>query len=309
MKKDAEMTRVSKMTADAARPQGRWHVPAAVLAAYAAEDVSEADAWSTESHLARCGRCRADLAASVDGGPAGNSVTAARHSVLAYVGRPEQLTTAATPRRERAANMARWTRPALVLRGPWMTAVVVAVLVASVAEFFTSRAAGGLGQAPMIFLLSPLVPLAGVGLCYRATDRGWAEAVLATPSAGLKLVLWRVLAVLMIAIPMTVVVAAFDHHAAPVAWLLPTFGLVAASLALGSRLELGRATAAVASVWAVAVAAPPILTGRVPIDVFSDVAQGVWAAVLLGSLAVVVARRAEFGRLPTWRPATMGQQQ
>lgn len=328
-------------TTNMTSPSGPWHIPATVLAAYTAEDISEADAWSTEAHLARCGRCRADLAALVAGSGLQSDVVATRAAVIARVGErqrtpvttrvpasapapapapasapapapapasaPASTGSARPASAEPIAAVSRWVRPALVLRGPWLTAVLVAVLVAAAAELVTGHATGVFGRVSTVGLLGPLAPLAGVGLCYRATDRGWAEAVLATPSAGLRLVLWRVLAVLAIAIPITAIVAAFDHRAAPVAWLLPALALAAASLALGTRIELGRAAGIVAGVWIAVAIAPAVLMRRLPIEVFSGVAQGVWAAALAACLAIMALRRAEFGRLPAWRPSAAGQ--
>lgn len=304
------------------RPVSRWHIPATVLAAYGAEDISEADAWSTESHLARCGRCRADLAALVASGGLNSDIVAARSEVMARVGelQREPVTDRASMAgstgggrlvpTQPLSGVARWARPVvLVLRGPWVTAAIVAVLVAAAAELVASHAAEGFGHLPVVGLLGPLVPLAGVALCYRATDRDWAEVVLATPSAGLRLVLWRVLAVLLIAIPITMIVAAFDHRAGPVTWLLPALALAAGSLALGTRIELGRATGIVAGTWTAVVVAPGFLMQRLPVEVFTGVAQGLWAAALVCCVVIMVARRAEFGRLPVWRPVTMGQQQ
>lgn len=300
----------------AVAPEAGWHVPAQVLAAYAAEDVPEADAWSAEAHLARCARCRTDLAALVDASPLHRGLLSARSAVMAQVGgRVGGNVAARGPVAAALAGVtdpvtagasgspAPWVRPALVLRGPWMAAVAVAVLVAAAAELAGTLWHGPLPSPPPVLLLGPLVPLAGVGLCYRATDRGWAEAALATPSAGLRLVLWRTLAVLAIAIPITVLAALVGGQAGPMLWLLPALGLATASLALGSRIELGRATAVVAAAWTLAVVVPSLAARSLPAPVFSGAAQMIWAAVAVGLLAVTALRRASFARLPTWRPA------
>lgn len=276
----------------------QWHIPAEVLAAYAAESASEADAWSTEAHVTRCARCRVDLTALVDAGPLQREVADARTQVLLRVG-PRDTVPAPDLRRRTGVLM-------LVLRGPWVTAVLTALLMALLAEFTATRLLDTAVTLPMMALLGPVVPLAGISLCYRATDHGWAEAILATPSAGLRLVLWRVLAVLILAIPMTLAVSILTDGASAVLWLLPAAAMAAASLALGTVVELGRATGIVLTVWGIAVVAPAVVLMHVPWQVFSRAGQGVWGLLLTASIATVAIRREQFDRLPTWRPVAFG---
>lgn len=276
-----------------------WHIPAGFLAAYAMEDVSAADAWSAESHLARCGQCRADLAGLVASGSHQSVIDEVRTRVLSHPTIHNDLTPAIPARRPTLLH----TGPLLLLRGPWFVAVLTAAVVTGAAQLVAAGTSSIGGGGLMLALLAPLIPLAGVGLCYRTADRGWAEAVLATPVAGLRLVLWRVLAVTAVAFPMTLLIALLTHSLRSLIWLLPAAGLSAVSLALGTRIELGRATALVASLWAATVVAPTLVTRHLVWDVFSHVAQGVWGAIVITAVIVIFLRREKFERLPAWRPA------
>ena len=90
------------------------------------------------------------------------------------------------------------------------------------------------------------------------------ELVVASPRAGLYLVLRRTLAVLVVVIP-ALAVAGWLAGASPARWLLPCLAFTAGALALGELIGLRRAAAVLALAWTAGVIAPSVLTDRSPL--------------------------------------------
>ncbi len=309
-----------------------WHVPPARLAAYAAGRADDADAWSTEAHVTACPPCRTELAAALAGqgpGPALAVLEGVRRRVLADPPAP------AVPLGRRTA---RWgaRRPrvhAAWLARPLSLAAVLLAVLAAVGLALSARAGlvtDSAGSAVLLWLLAPLVPLAGVALCSAGDGDPWREVLLSTPSAGLRLVLWRTATVLAVAVPAALGAGALVDATGsppapgaaagsaqwPVLWLLPCLGLTATTLAAGTVVPLGRAAALVAALWCAAVAGPAVAavgadvrgvvahlaaaapgTGDLPL-VTGTGAQAAWAALAVVAAALAVARRRSYEQLP-----------
>ncbi|NJP31944.1 hypothetical protein [Micromonospora thermarum] len=275
-----------------------WHVSPALLAAYAAGRAHGTDVWSVEAHLIACPLCRAELAAvlqPVDQELLGNI----RDSVVTAV--PER----GTARIRRSVGWLRWT-----LRPGTLIAVVVAVLGATALDLV---AGVGDRDGGMLWLLAPAIPLAGVALAAVGEEDPCWEAILAAPSALLRLVLWRTIAVLIVAVPLasaagSLRVAAGGQAGWNAAWLLPCLALTSATLAGGAFIGVERAARCVGLLWCAATLGPPLVrTGgdalaavrlaAAPLaetPAFAATAQVGWALVTLFFAAVVFLTRGRY---------------
>lgn len=221
-----------------------WHASTDTVAAYAAGQLDGAAASSLEAHLVVCDECqRATAKAAPALAPRLDRVWAA---VTDELDRPR------VARLERALRALRLsetdarlvvTTPALLTS--WTLATLAAVLFAILPSDATGRGA-------FVYLcLSPLLPLAGVGLAFSHRFDPLGEISIATPVSSLHLVLVRGAAVLAPAVAALMVgaatVPAIPAH--PAAWLLPALALCACSLAASTWIEPVRAAGALAAVW------------------------------------------------------------
>jgi hypothetical protein len=106
-----------------------------------------------------------------------------------------------------------------------------------------------------LLAFAPLAPLLGVVAAFRPSSDPAGEITLATPVATMRLVLLRTLVVAMTSIPVGLLAALL----LPVrtwlllGWVLPGLALCAVTLAVGTRIEVGRLAVSLAVVWAVLV--------------------------------------------------------
>lgn len=298
-----------------------WHAGPALLAAYAQGRAAEVDAWSIEAHLTSCPVCRSELGVALRRDPTAQSlVDAGRSRLMADLpahGRTSRRS-APHPLRPRLT----WLVPPGALVAVLVAATVATALAAVVGR---DAAASPSGPGVLLWLLSPFLPLAGVALCWVRDGDPWQEAVLATPSTGLRLVLWRTALVLAVALPASVLAGLVAFALAPgsagaglswpVQWLLPCLALTAVTLAAGTVVPLERAALGVAVLWSAVVGAPSLLggahvqelsarlaslapsAGEVPL-VAGAAAQLAWAALAVVAAAVVVVRGSAYERLP-----------
>ncbi|WP_406497359.1 zf-HC2 domain-containing protein [Streptomyces sp. NBC_00846] len=196
------------------------------------------------------------------------------------------------------------------LRGAWLLALVL-VAVGSLALAYGA----GLGTAtrPLLLVIAPVLPLAGVVVSYGRHSDPMHEIVAATPSGGLRLLLTRTAAVLGASIPtLTLAGAALPPSAGgpgPAAWLLPGLAMTLAALALGSYVGCRNGASSVAVAWAAAVLLPAFVTSSAPgiatpateaARYFAGpAAQGGWAAGALGCAVLLAVRRRSFDHLET----------
>lgn len=195
------------------------------------------------------------------------------------------------------------------LRGPWLTALV---LVATGALALAYGAGLGGAVRPLLLVVAPVLPLAGVFVSYGRHADPLHEIAAATPSGGLRLLLTRTAAVLGASIPaLTLVGAALPEAAGgpgAVAWLLPGLALTLAALALGSYVGCRAGAATVAACWAFAVALPTVYASPQGASTPAAEAapyftgpgvQGGWAAGAVACAALLAVRRRSFDHLET----------
>ncbi|MDT0164655.1 hypothetical protein Q9R32_03700 [Actinotalea sp. AC32] len=277
-----------------------WHARPADLAAYADGTAGELVAASVETHLVRCGTCREELARLSDA-----EASRRRWDRLAdVVDRPrptavERLARAAglvrTDGRETLAGgtLLRTTLAVPSMRAAWLAAVALVALGPLVVAGLA-----GTHVLPAFLGLAPVAPAVAVVLAYRTTTDPAGELAAAAPTAGLRLVAWRSLAVAGAAVPLGLVVGVVADL--PVrfaaAWVLPGLALAMLVLACGTtRVDPALVAAVASGAWTVAVGLAGPLGDVAPWDlattVSSPAAQGAACAVALAAGLVSVARR------------------
>lgn len=274
-----------------------WHIPRDHLAAYVSGGLDDPEAWSVETHLADCAGCAARVAEAVRHTDLPARIRDVRRQVLAQT-RSEAQARARVASRPASTWRRTWrllTAPP-ALRLPWIAAAVFAVACATL----LSLASGGPGQAgPVVLLVAPLLPLAGVAASYGPGMDPAYELTLATPYSGLRLLLLRTVTVLGVTIPL-LLAAAFllpTGGVAAAAWLLPALTLVLVTLALGGWVEHRSAAALVGAGWAAVVLTPRLLRVTDVSYVFDPPAQLVWAGVAVLAAGLLVARRGAYDRM------------
>ena len=171
------------------------------------------------------------------------------------------------------------------LRPSWFAAVALAAGLSVAASNAQTR---GL---PVFLFLAPLLPIAGVAAAYGPGVDPAYEISRAAPTSSFTLTLWRAAAVLATTTVLTFA-AGFGLSAEPwtaAAWVLPSFAVAVASIALGTILEPAAACATVASVW---IAGSIVAARMLDADsVFRGPAQLAYAALAIAGSVVVVRRR------------------
>ncbi|MFD8748821.1 zf-HC2 domain-containing protein [Streptomyces sp. NPDC059616] len=335
------------MTTTGGAGMPHWHVSEELAGRYAAGSVPETDAWSVEKHVETCGRCAARLSAAVRVRPESGAVLdGVRAGVLAAVAAeaapakkpvrvaargPARGLVRLTAPRTAAADGAPAKKPVPVapfrfagaatragrllwaagpaLRGSWLVALV---LVAVGAVALAYGAGAGEAVRPLLLVVAPVLPLAGVGLSYGRHADPMYEITAATPSGGLRLLLTRTAAVLVLSIPaLTLAGAALPASAGrpgAAAWLLPGLAMTLAALALGSYVGCRTGATSIAVAWAAAVVLP-VFAASPPAALAAatgaaryfagPAAQAAWAAGALVCAALLAVRRRSFDHLET----------
>jgi len=259
-----------------------WHLDPDAIRRYAQGAAAPDLAASAEAHLMKCARCRGAIGSYVDTRRAEtiwrdvvDRVDAPRRSwpermlIRFGVGEATARLVAATP----------------TLRGPWLLAVAVVLVLAAKAAQFDDR------NLAIFLVVAPLGPLAGVALAFAGGLDPTREIGLAAPYSGLRLLLIRTAAVLAVTAPIvaTAGLALPGSRWLAAAWLLPTAGLTCAALALTVRMTPVVAVGVVSTAW-VLVSAPTAIAGRLDLTVGIG-AQAFWLAVAVGGgLWLAVAR-------------------
>jgi len=270
-----------------------WHVSEEHLDQYASGECDPVVAASTETHLVRCERCRAALATHVDASESDRRWARLADAVDQPTRTPVERLLHRDLHPSTAAGVVRlaFGTPSLLWAG------AVALVVAAVLPVIASSLHHSRGLV-LLLALAPLVPMAAVSVAYRHAADPVGEIVLATPSAGLRLVAMRAVAVGAAAVPAGLVsawVVGLAPHVA-VAWLLPGLALAALVMASGTtRLDPLTVAVALGLVWAVVVGTPASLhaaTAQRLVDLVSAPGSQL-AALAVGSAAVLltVARR------------------
>ncbi|WP_405639425.1 zf-HC2 domain-containing protein [Streptomyces uncialis] len=191
------------------------------------------------------------------------------------------------------------------LRGSW----AVGVLLVAFGALLLAHGTGLAGDArPLLLAVAPALPPLGVALSYGAAGDPLHEITAATPAGGLRLLLTRTAAVLLLSLPLLTAAGALLPAASGVpgaaAWLLPGLALTTGSLALGSFIGCRRAASLLAGGWLAVAFLPPLLsapgrTGGLPLPLHATgpAAQAGWTLAALLCAALVVMRRASFDRM------------
>ena len=260
------------------------HVPHTLLNRYATADPGlEPDGvWAVEAHLERCGGCRARLGTQTSPDDA-----AFLSMVRGQVAEAIEVSPRMPRRRRLGASL--WSAPLL----PRVGMTVLVVLAALVLDLADSL--GAQRFPPLVLLLAPVAPLLGVaGAWTRGLDPAY-ELVVASPRAGLYLVLRRTLTVLAVVIPI-LAVAGWAVGTSPARWLLPCLAFTVGALALGSVVGVHRAAAGLAAVWTAGVVAPSLIWARPPIAL-EPASQPAWIGVFIVVAVLLVLRRNAFAGL------------
>ncbi|MFF2023235.1 zf-HC2 domain-containing protein [Streptomyces sp. NPDC058171] len=300
---------------------GTWHVSGALAARYVDGGVRDAEAWSVEKHVEGCPGCAARVSAAARDGSAAALLADVRTELLAVAragagARPEVRDAEAgrapqrvpqSPRGARVTTRILWAAGPAV-RGSWLVGVVLV----AVAALVLAHVAGLAAQArPLLLALAPALPVLGVALSYGPRSDPLHEITVATGSGGLRLLLTRTVAVLVVSVPLLTAAGALLPSGAGVpgaaAWLLPALALTAATLALGSFTGCRPAAAVLGGAWLAAAFLPPLLhrsagvTDRLSLSLSRYAAepaqQAGWAVAALLCAALVAVRRSSFDHL------------
>lgn len=248
------------------------HIPKELLARYASGDetIPASAVWSLETHLEGCADCR--LLIEVE--------PSTLDAVWSAVDKATAGITPAPMRRRWRSHLATWATPAAV---PWLGMALFLLVSAVVLDMMA-----GSHARPLFLLLAPLVPVAGVaGVWGRRTDPAH-EVVVATPRAGLYLVLRRTAAALAVVAP-ALAVAGWITGTSPALWLLPCAAFTVTVLALGSVVGVGRAAAGLAVLWGLGVVGPGYVSARLPF-VLGPTFQVWWVVAVVVGVVVLAAR-------------------
>jgi hypothetical protein len=278
---------------------GVGHVPAELLERYAGGEAgsgAQAVWWALEVHLESCAGCRTRLAAAVGRRSPQTTVLLerVREGLAAEVARsPRRPAGRRRLPRWRPGWARWWVAPSLP---PRLGMTVLVVLVAVGLDLADAAA----GRYPsLVLLLAPVAPLLGVAAAWsRGLDPAH-ELVVASPRAGLDLVLRRTAVILAVVIPL-LAVAGWLVGASPARWLLPCLAFTVGALALGEVVGLHRAATGLALGWAAVVAGPSLVTAQVPVLLAAGSLPG-WAAATVVVAIVVVLRRGAYTGLGSLR--------
>lgn len=310
-----------------------WHVADHLARRYAAGTAPETDAWSLEKHVESCAPCARRVTAAVrEGQAAAPLLDDIRAAVLATA--VAEGVPAAGAGGLRLSGAARWVSGAArqgrgawrgtavahrlgrvlwaagpAFRGAWAAALLV-VVGAAVALAYGAGPGGS--ARPVLLLVAPVLPVAGVGFSYGRSADPMHEIVATSPGGGLRLLLVRTAAVLGTAVAALAlgwaVLPASGGGPGALSWLLPGLALTLAALALGSYVGCRAGSAAVAAAWAVAVTVPGLANPHPALTEAADTAarllsgppaQGCWAAAALLGAGLLVLRRRSFDHLET----------
>ncbi|MBE4733652.1 MULTISPECIES: zf-HC2 domain-containing protein [Streptomyces] len=261
-----------------------WHADDGDLREYAHGTLAAPRLWSVETHLAACADCRAALSAHVP--PAEISAGWARLDAALDAPRPGPVESLLV-RLGVADHTARLLAATPVLRGSWLGAVVLTLLLA---------VGVGVAASPLLLLATaPLLPLAGVAVSFGpALDPTYETAVVA-PMHTFRLLMVRTVAVLATTTALSALasLALPSFGLAALGWLLPALALTSTGVALTARLGPVLAPVLVGTGWTALVVLSRLLASGTPLP-FTAQGQGAAAGVAVLASALLVAARDRF---------------
>lgn len=246
-----------------------WHVDTGTAQAYAAGSLPDPDCWSLETHVLICSRC----ARTVSDAASDPLLSRVRVNVLLET----------QPARAVRGGVRLTVTPAL--RPLWLLGAVGVVLATLALDAVDAT------RQPLVLLVAPLLPLAGIAVgSSPRLDRG-AELIVSTPTPALRLLLLRSAAVLTVCLPLLLSLSVLTGSGV-VRWLLPAAALVALALALSTWLRVEVATGCAAAVWSIVALGPAALSHTVPV-VLAPGAAPAWAAAAVAAVVLLLVRRHE----------------
>jgi hypothetical protein len=264
------------------------HASAELIGRYVSGDptiTAEAE-WALEAHLESCSSCRARVSElTINHAPEVAAMVTAAWEAMA----PTLAASRPAPARRVRTCLMTWASPAMI---PWIAGALV---VAALATLFGRMIAGAPNGDSMLFLLAPLVPVFGVAAAWSTGLDPMYELAVATPRAGLYLLLRRTLAVLVLVIPL-MALASLLVGTSPVLWLLPSLVCTLTALALGSVIGMERAAMGIAGLWLL-IFTPQVMTdGHAPV-LLGEWTVPMWAGIGTAAAVVLVLRAAAFTRV------------
>lgn len=269
-----------------------WHVEPKMLEAYAHNEIGDVHAFSVEAHLLSCEVCRRRIAAFGDGGRLETLWTEIDGIVTGPApGIIERFLLRAGVRN----HVARLLAATPSLRLSWLAGLALALSFAVISAYLST------GGFVLFLILAPMLPLAGVAVAYGPGVDPTYDIGLAAPMGSFHLLLVRAAAVLTSssAIAFIAALALPQREWALVAWLVPSLGLTAASLALSSFVHPLRAAAGVAGLWITSCVLAALYSSSTTAtlqDVFGGSLQVALLIVTLASVALLYQRRESFER-------------
>lgn len=271
---------------------GTWHADRGMLDGYAQGSLDDARALSLEAHVVACAACREALSSRADR-PSLDRMWAEVVDVLdAPSPGPVERTLRGIGVPDHAARLLAATPS---LRLSWLVGQAVALGQAVVIARFASGEPRE-DLAMLLFLvLAALLPVLGVAVAFGPGVDPTYEIGVASPMRGGRLLLIRATAVLAVSVAISAVAAIAMPSGGweAFAWLLPSFGLTLATLAVSTRLHPGPAAVAVAAGWLLLVAALQWSSGD-RFAAFRPGAQVASVAVIAVSGWVLARRRQTF---------------
>ncbi|MFC7979362.1 zf-HC2 domain-containing protein [Streptomyces cinereoruber] len=227
--------------------EGQVHPPGDLLRGYAVGETAPEHLPSIERHLDGCSRCRDRLVYQTDLPAAVASIWAGVSDAMdAVVSSPVErwLIRLHVP-----PHVARLVAAVPALRGSWLAASALAMLLAALASRWLAPA----GASDVFVLLAPLLPMATVALCFNTRWEPAGEMALVAPLSTFRLVLLRTSVVLgtcgVLSMAAALTLPQFGLSA--LAWLIPSCALTALSLLLSRHLNPGTVCAVAGGGWVV----------------------------------------------------------
>jgi hypothetical protein len=274
-----------------------WHASEALLLEYTELRLDVARAASLEQHLLACASCRSSLASLSTDGAAGtierDQLDRLWLDIIDEVDRPRLGRVASLlVRLGLSERTMRVVAAAPALRLPWLGSVVGALAFAVLAARQPN------GSDGVLLALAPLLPLVGIGLAYGSGVDPLHELARSAPMPQSRIFLYRSAAVLITALPLTLVaslVLRFDGLEA-MSWLLPALGLVGATMALSTWVQPRVAAMATGGAWIGVLVVAWVRSARLDgsrlstIFVFAPTGQLVFAVMAVAGAAVFFLR-------------------
>ena len=275
-----------------------WHVTPELMERYAKGTIDVPHAFSVEAHLETCDVCRSQIAGSVDPQRLERMWSQVQGSVSAPAKGVIERLLLAVGVKEYVARLLAAT-PAL--RMSWLLALTTVLAIAIGAAY-------GSAQGYVLFLvIAPLLPVAGVAASYGPGIDPTYEIGIASPMRSFGLLLIRAAAVLVTTTVMAGIggVLLPEQNWAAAAWLLPSLGLVAATLALSTLIQPLWAAGLVTFSWiAITGARAWIVVGSASSveaaaqasarSVFGDSMQTGFLVIIVAALVTLVLRQDSF---------------